>query len=125
MTRDGDIVIVALIALMVLLLAAGAEQGMWRRRSRRAMAGAHLPTAGRELVTALIHQARCSPEAGLERSIIKIVAVYHTYPAVVVGETADGALLERSLHELADMPEILPPRLWQELVEQYHVFQSR
>jgi antitoxin HigA-1 len=76
-------------------------------------------------VTALIHQARCSPEAGLERSIIKIVAVYHTYPVVVVGETADGALLERSLHELADMPELLPPRLWQELVEQYHVFQSR
>jgi hypothetical protein len=125
MTEDGDIVIVAIITLMVLLLAAGAEEVMWRRRSRRAMANAHMPTSGTELVTALIHQARCSHEAGLEGSIIKIVAVYHTYPVMMVGETADGTLLERSLHELADMPEILPPRLWQELVEQYHVFQSR
>jgi hypothetical protein len=31
----------------------------------------------------------------------------------VVGETADGALLERSLHELADGHERLPPLLWQ------------
>jgi hypothetical protein len=44
---------------------------------------------------------------------------------MVVGETAEGALLERSLHELADVPELLPPGLWQELVEQYHVFQIR
>jgi hypothetical protein len=125
MTGDGDIVIVAIIALLVLLLAAGAEQVMWRRRSRRAMADAHMPTSGSERVTAIIHQAQCSPEAGVGRSIIKIVAVYHTYPVIVVGETANSALLEYSLHELADMPELLPPRLWQELVEQYHVFQSR
>jgi hypothetical protein len=44
---------------------------------------------------------------------------------MVVGETAEGALLERSLHDLADVPELLPRRLWQELVEQYHVFQIR
>jgi hypothetical protein len=59
------------------------------------------------------------------RGIIKIVAVYRTDPVMVVGETAEGALLERSLHELADGHELLPPRLWQELVEQYHIFQIR
>ena len=65
-----------------------------------------------------------SPEAGWEGSIIKIVAVYHTYPVMLVGETADGALLERSLHELADRPELLPPRSEQELVEQYRSFRA-
>ena len=44
---------------------------------------------------------------------------------MVVGETAEGALLEHSLHELADGHDRLPPRLWQELVEQYQVFQIR
>jgi hypothetical protein len=61
----------------------------------------------------------------LERGIIKIVALYRTDPVMVVGETAEGALLERSLHELADVHELLPPRLWQALVEQYQVFQIR
>jgi hypothetical protein len=137
-----DLVIVAIVALMVLLLVAGAE-AMWRRRGRRVMAYEHMPTSGTDLVTAVIHQARRhpvgrqfsgaqglehaqrlprSPEAGVERGIIKIVAVYRTYPVMVVGETAEGALLERSLHELADVHELLPPRLWHELVEQYHVF---
>src|SRR5512132_3883015 len=37
MTLDLDVVIVAMMALMVLLLVAGAE-AMWRRRGRRAMA---------------------------------------------------------------------------------------
>jgi hypothetical protein len=145
MTLDGDLVIVAIIALMVLLLVAGAE-GMWRRRGRRAMAYEHMPTSGPDLVTAVIHHARGhpvgrqfsraqglehaprlprTPEAGLERGIIKIVAVYRTYPVMVVGETAEGTLLERALHELADGHERLRPRLWQELVEQYHVFQIR
>ena len=58
MTEDGDIVIVAIITLMVLLLAAGAEEVMWRRRSRSARAKAHMPTSGSELVTALLHHAR-------------------------------------------------------------------
>jgi hypothetical protein len=44
---------------------------------------------------------------------------------MVVGETADGALLECSLPELADGHERLPPWLWQALVEEYHVFQVR
>jgi hypothetical protein len=57
------------------------------------------------------------------RGLIPIVAVYRTEPVMVVGETAEGALLERSLHELADGHERLPPRLWQALVERYHVFQ--
>jgi hypothetical protein len=145
MTLDVDLVIVAIVALVVLLLVAGAE-AMWRRRGRRAMADVHMPTSGTDLVTAVIHQARRHPvgrqlsgaqglehaqrlprrpEAGLERGIIKIVSVYRTYPVMVVGETAEGTLLERSLHELADVHELLPPRLWQELVEQYHVFQIR
>jgi hypothetical protein len=59
------------------------------------------------------------------RAISTIVAVYRTEPVMVVGETADGALLERSLPELAHVHELLPPQLWQELVEQYEVFQIR
>jgi hypothetical protein len=140
-----DLVIVAMMALMVLLLVAGAE-AMWRRRGRRAMADEPMPTSGPDRVTAAIHHARRHPvgrqwsgaqglahaqrlprrpEAGVERGIIRIVAVYRTDPVMVVGETAEGALLERSLHELADVNERLPPRLWQELVERYHVFQIR
>lgn len=61
----------------------------------------------------------------MEKGISTIVAVYRTDPVMVVGETAEGALLERSLHELADGHERLSPRLWQELVEQYQVFQIR
>ena len=145
MTLDVDLVIVAMMALMVLLLVARAE-GMWRRCGRRAMADEHRPTSGTDLMTATIHHARRhpigrqlsgvqglehaprlprSPEAGSERGIIKIVAVYRAYPVMVVGETAEGTLLERSLHELADVPELLPPGLWQELVVQYYVFQIR
>jgi NAD(P)-dependent dehydrogenase (short-subunit alcohol dehydrogenase family) len=56
---------------------------------------------------------------GVARGIITLVAVYRTDPVMVVGETADGALLERSPHELADGHERLPPRLWQERVMQY------
>jgi hypothetical protein len=145
MSLDVDIVIVAIVALTVLLLVAGAEP-MWRRRGRRATADASRPTSGPGLVTAVVHQARSRPvrrqfseaqglahvrrlprrpEAGVERGIIKIVAVYRTDPVMVVGETAEGALLERSLHELADVHELLPPRLWQVLVEEYHIFQVR
>jgi hypothetical protein len=145
MSLDVDVVIVAMMALTVLLLVAGAE-GMWRRRGRRAMADAPRPTAGSDRVPAGIHQARRHPigrqfsraqglahvrrlprrpEAGVERGIIKIVAVYRTDPVMVVGETAEDAFLERSLHELADVHELLPPQLWQELVEQYRVFQVR
>jgi hypothetical protein len=61
----------------------------------------------------------------VERGIITIVAVYRTEPVMVVGKTADGALLERSLPELAHVHELVPPQLWQELVEQYQVFQIR
>jgi hypothetical protein len=145
MTSDIDVVIVAMMALMVLLLVAGAE-ARWRRRGRRAMACEHMPTSGTDRVTAAIHHTRRHPigrqfsraqglahvqrlprrpEAGVERGISTIVAVYRTDPVMVVGETVEGTLLERSLHELADVHELLPPRLWQELVEQYHVFQIR
>jgi hypothetical protein len=145
MLSDVDVVIVAMMALMVLLLVAGAE-ALWRRRGRRAMTDAPRPTAGSDMMPAGIHPARRPPvgrrvsgapglahaprlprrpEAGVERGITQIVAVYRTEPVMVVGETADGALLERSLPELADGHEILPLRLWQVLVEQYHVFQVR
>jgi hypothetical protein len=145
MTLDVDLVIAAVVALTVLLLVAWAE-AMWRRRSRRAMANERVPTSGPDRVTAVIPQARRRPvgrqfsqpqglayvrrlprrpEAGVERGLIKIVAVYRTDPVMVVGETADGALLERSLHELADKHERLPTRLWQELMEQYQVFRIR
>jgi hypothetical protein len=145
MRLDVDIVIVAMVALTVLLLVAGAEV-LWRRRGRRAMADAPRPTSGPDRVTAVIHHARRRPVghqlsggqglahaqrlprrpvAGVERGIITIVAVYRTDPVMVVGETAEGALLEHSLHELADRHELLPPRLWQVLVEEYQVFQVR
>jgi hypothetical protein len=145
MTLELDLVIVSVVALMVLLLVARAE-ALWRRRSRRAMAYKYRPTPGSDRVTARVHQTRRqpvgrqvsgapglepaqhlphSPAAGVARGISTIVAVYRTEPVMVVGETADGALLERSLPELAHVHELLPPRLWQELVEQYQVFQIR
>jgi hypothetical protein len=145
MALDVEVVIVAMMTLMVLLLVVWAE-AMWRRRGRRAMADEHMPTSRTDLVTAVIHHARRytighqlsgtqglehaqrlprSPAAGVARGIITIVAVYRTDPVMVVGETAEGALLERSLHELADRHKLLPPRLWQALVEQYQVFQIR
>jgi hypothetical protein len=144
-TLDLESITVAIVALTLLLLVAGAE-AMWRRRSRRAMADQPRPTSGTDPVTAVLHQARHHPigrrwsgaqglepaprlpgrrEAAVAWGIIKIVAVYRTYPVMVVGETAEGTLLERSLHELAKAPEFLPPGLWQELAEQYHVFQIR
>ena len=146
MTLDFDLlVIVAMMALMVLLLVAGAE-AMWKRRGRRAMADAPRPTSGTDRVTAVGHHARRHPighqwsgaqglahaqrlprrpEAGVERGISTIVAVYRTEPVMVVGETAEGALLECALPDLAHMHERLPPWLWQELVERYQVFQLR
>jgi hypothetical protein len=145
MTWDFDLVIVAVMALTVLLVVAGVE-ALWRRRDRTAMAYAPRPPSGTDRVTAVVHHARRRPvgrassraqslehagrpprrpEAGVSRGISKIIAVYRTDPVMVVGETADGALLERSLHELADGHDRLPPRLWQALVEQYQVFQTR
>jgi hypothetical protein len=145
MRVDVDVVIVAMMALTVLLLVAGAE-ALWRRRGRRAMADAPRPTAGPDRVTAVVHHARRRPvgrqfsrahglahvprlprrpAAGVERDLITIIAVYRTEPVMVVGETAGGALLERPLPELADRHERLPPRLWQVLVEEYQVFQVR
>lgn len=53
----------------------------------------------------------------------KILAVYHTYPVMIVVEAEDSLILELSLNELAEVYELLPPLLWQELVEHYHVFQ--
>jgi hypothetical protein len=145
MTVDVNSVIEVIMVLTGLLLVAGAEAS-WRRRGRRAMADARRPTSETDLVPAVSHPARCHPvgrlvsgaqglehaqrlprrlEAGWERGINKIVTVYRTDPVMVVGETAEGALLEHSLHELTDMPGLLAPRLWRELVERYQVFQIR
>jgi hypothetical protein len=45
-----------------------------------------------------------------------ISAVYRGCPVIIVVETEEGMLLELSLHELADVYELLPPALWRELV---------
>jgi hypothetical protein len=84
---------------------------------------------GRSLATpgSLLRRLRCRGipvnATGVARGIITLVAVYRTDPVMVVGETADGALLERSSDELADGHERLPPGLWQELVMQHQVLQ--
>jgi hypothetical protein len=145
MSLAVDVVIGAMMALMVLLLVAGAE-ARWRRRGRRAKTHAPRPTAGPDRMPAAIHPARRRPvgrqvsgapglahaprlprrpAAGVARGLSTIVAVYRTSPVMVVGETARGALLECSLPDLAARHERLPPRLWQALVERYQVFQVR
>jgi hypothetical protein len=55
----------------------------------------------------------------------RILAVYRTDPLMIVVEMGAGPILELSLRELADGYELLPPLLWQQLVEQYQVFQVR
>ena len=60
MLLAGDLVIVAMMALMVLLLVAGAE-ALWQRRGRRAMTHEPRPTAGSDLMPAGIHPARRYP----------------------------------------------------------------
>jgi hypothetical protein len=145
MTLDINSVIAVIVVLPVPLLVAWAE-ARWRRRRQRATADERGPTSGADLVPAVSHQVRRhpggrpvsgaqglehtqrlprGPGAAWERGIIKIVAVYRTSPVKVLGETAEGALLEHYLLELVDMPRLLAPRLWQELVEQYQVFQIR
>jgi hypothetical protein len=56
-------------------------------------------------------------------TLMKILAVYHTYPVMIVAEAEVGSILELTLNELAEVYELLPPVLWQELVHHYHVFQ--
>jgi hypothetical protein len=53
----------------------------------------------------------------------RILAVYRTDPLMIVVEMGEGPILEPSLRKLADGYELLPPLLWQELVEQYQIFQ--
>ena len=57
--------------------------------------------------------------------VTKILAVYRTYPVMIVVEMGDGSILELSLNEAAEEYELLPPLLWQELVNHYYVFQIR
>ena len=54
--------------------------------------------------------------------VTSILAVYRGYPVMVVAETEDGLILELSLNELADIYELLPPALWQILVQHYQIF---
>ena len=51
-----------------------------------------------------------------------ILAVYRSCPVMIVVETDEGVLLELSLNELADVYELLPPALWQQLVQHYQIF---
>ena len=57
--------------------------------------------------------------------ITRILAVYRTRPVMIVAEMAEGIILELSLAELAEVYELLPPLLWQELVGRYRVFRVR
>jgi len=54
--------------------------------------------------------------------VTRILAVYRGYPVMVVAETEEEVILELSLNELADVYELLPPVLWQELVRRYQIF---
>ena len=54
--------------------------------------------------------------------VTDILAVYRGYPVMIVAETEEGVLLELSLNELADVYELLPPALWQALVQYYQIF---
>jgi hypothetical protein len=54
-------------------------------------------------------------EGGLTMTITKILAVYRTCPVMILGEMEDGSILELSLNEAAEVYELLPPLLWQEL----------
>jgi hypothetical protein len=55
----------------------------------------------------------------------RILAVYRTDPLMIVVEMGASPILELSLRKLADGYELLPPLLWQQLVEQYQIFQVR
>jgi hypothetical protein len=59
---------------------------------------------------------------GVTVLVTSILAVYRSHPVMVVAETEEGVLLELSLNELADVCELLPPALWQELVQHYQIF---
>jgi hypothetical protein len=138
------LVIIPAVAFVVLALVAGAPpEATWRQGERRGMSHKPMPLSRTALVTAFINHTsvrQVGQGAGLprlahepllprsrgerlERGIIRIVAVYRTCPVMMVGETEEGALLELSLHDLADVQGLLPPQLWQALVEQYQVFQ--
>jgi hypothetical protein len=54
--------------------------------------------------------------------VTNILAVYRGYTVMIVAETEEGVLLELSLKELADIYELLPPALWQVLVQHYQIF---
>lgn len=54
--------------------------------------------------------------------VTRILAVYRGYPVMIVAETEEEVILELSLNELADVYELLPPALWQELVRHYQIF---
>jgi hypothetical protein len=72
----------------------------------------------------LIGLSACA-EGGVIMIITRILAVYRTRPVMIVAEMEEGIILELSLAELAEVYELLPPLLWQELVGQYHVFRVR
>jgi hypothetical protein len=64
-------------------------------------------------------------EGELTMVVTKILAVYRTCPITLVVEMGDGSILELSLNEAAEVYDLLPPLLWQELMDHYHVFQVR
>jgi hypothetical protein len=57
--------------------------------------------------------------------IAKVLAVYRMSPLVLVAETDDGTVLERSLTELKAGGYRFSDRAWKELLEGYQVFTCR
>jgi hypothetical protein len=57
--------------------------------------------------------------------IAKVLAVYRVSPLLLVAETDDGTVLERSLTELKAGGYRFSDRAWKELLEGYQVFTCR
>lgn len=74
------------------------------------------------MVTLAVMGSIASVWRGKTVLMTSILAVYRSCPVMIVVETEEGVLLELSLNELADVYELLPPALWQELVHHYHIF---
>jgi hypothetical protein len=55
--------------------------------------------------------------------IVHIHAVYKSWPILLVVETEAGEVLELSLNELKKTSDTFDEHAWQQLVEEYKVFQ--
>jgi hypothetical protein len=58
-------------------------------------------------------------------TITRVLAVYRVSPPLLVVETEDGRVLERSLPELTAGGYGVSDRAWQDLLETFEVFTCR